>query len=137
MVATKSKDSLAGTFVHSEMVPRRVIKEITETFLTDKIFVFDIDKTNEEKKEFLITFNVRFDEALKFTNFKKKHKNTVTLHRKKSTNTLFTINSLNEMIVQNCDKNPEWSDYKNCCIIMDSEKNLKILKTRLYDLIEF
>lgn len=132
------KDFLVGTFVGVSAVPRRIIKEVSETFVAEKIFVFETE--SELERKFLITFNVTFHEQELFTFFKRKHKNTLTLHRKKASNTLYTLNSLNEMIKLDCsDKTgtPDWSKYQNCCVLTDKEKHLKILKTRLYDLIEF
>lgn len=132
------KDLLVGTFVGMKVVPRKIIKEVTETFSSEKIFIFETE--NDVERKFLITFNVTIFESELFTKFKEKHKNTLTLHRKKASNTLYTINSLNEMIKLDCLENsssPDWSKYRNCCVLTDKEKHLKILKTRLYDLIEF
>jgi hypothetical protein len=134
------KDVLVGTFVETNFVPRRVVKEIVELFETNKIFIFEIE--NNKEKKFLITFNVLPNESEKFSNFKKKYKNTVTLHRKKEKNVLYTINSLNEIIVKqsgqkNSHFNVRWDEYKNSCILIGDNKQLKILKTRLYDVIEY
>lgn len=135
----EKKDILAGTFVRSSMVPRKVIKEVVENFSTEKIFIFEVDDAGEKK--FLITFNVTPDEGLRFTSYKERHKNTVTLHRKKESNTLYTINSLNEIISKQNkseDKqNLDWAEYKNSCVLLGKDKELKVLKTRLYDLIEY
>lgn len=133
---TPKKDILAGTFIKSGMVPRMIVKEIVENFGTNKIFIFDVDDAGEKK--FLITFNVTDGEGDRFTSFKERHRNTITLHRKKDTNTLYTINSLNEMIAQqNNTDNLDWSGYKNSCVLLSKDKQLKVLKTRLYDLIEY
>lgn len=133
------KNILAGTFIKANMVPRNVIREVVENFTTDKVFVFEVDDAGEKK--FLITFNVTADEGSRFTSYKERHKNTVTLHRKKESNTLYTINSLNEIISKQ-DKsdnkqNLDWSEYQNSCVLLGKDKELKVLKTRLYDLIEY
>lgn len=135
----EKKDILAGTFVKSNMVPRRVVKEIVESFSTEKIFIFEVQEAGEKK--FLITFNVSPEEGERFSLYKEKYRNTVTLHRKKDTNTLYTINSLNEIISKQNkleDKqNLDWSAYEDSCVLLGKDKELKVLKTRLYDLIEY
>ena len=53
--------------------------------------------------------------------------NTILVHRKKQTNTLYTINALNELIksLNNgvLDKRfpIEWNDYKNCILLIQTE----------------
>ena len=53
--------------------------------------------------------------------------NTILVHRKKQTNTLYTINALNELIksLNNgvLDKRfpINWKDYKNCILLIQTE----------------
>ena len=53
--------------------------------------------------------------------------NTILVHRKKQTNTLYTINALNELIksLNNgvLDKRfpIEWNDYRNCILLIQTE----------------
>ena len=53
--------------------------------------------------------------------------NTILVHRKKQTNTLYTINALNELIksLNNgvLDKRfpIEWNDYKNCILLIQAD----------------
>jgi hypothetical protein len=53
--------------------------------------------------------------------------NTILVHRKKQTNTLYTINALNELIKSInggvLDKSfvVDWSDYKNCILLIQAE----------------
>lgn len=126
---------LAGTFYEGEELPVSVTREIVEIFHSNQIFIFKI----EDENKFLITFNVNDTE--KFQDFKSKNKNTLQFHRNKESHTLFTINSLNKVIeLQNGGKKDssfkvEWNDYKNCCLVLDNNKNLKILKLTLKDII--
>jgi hypothetical protein len=52
---------------------------------------------------------------------------TILVHRKKQTNTLYTINALNELIMDLnggvLDKRfpINWNDYKNCILLIQSE----------------
>ena len=66
------------------------IRDITKNFkiVFDKIYVLQ----NEEKtKELICTYNVDREEKIDFNAVS----NTISLHRKKITNTLYTINALN------------------------------------------
>jgi hypothetical protein len=53
--------------------------------------------------------------------------NTILVHRKKQTNTLYTINALNELIksLNNgiIDKSfaVNWNDYRNCILLIQTE----------------
>ena len=62
------------------------------TILFDKIYVFN--NTNEPNN-LICTYNVEFE-----TDFMEGIPNTISLHRKKHTNTLYTINALNKIILQ-------------------------------------
>ncbi len=66
---------------------------------------------------------------------------TISLHRKKSTNTLYTINALNLLVTElnggTPDKNYQidWKDYQNT-ILVTAYNNLKIIKTKLDKLVK-
>ena len=67
--------------------------------------------------------------------------NTILVHRKKQTNTLYTINALNELIksLNNgvLDKRfpINWNDYKNC-ILLTQHNQIKQLNTKIHKIIE-
>ena len=67
--------------------------------------------------------------------------NTILVHRKKQTNTLYTINALNELIksLNNgvLDKRfpIEWNDYRNCILLIQTEGFNKI-DTKIRDIIK-
>ena len=66
--------------------------------------------------------------------------NTILVHRKKQTNTLYTINALNELIksLNNgvLDKRfpIEWNHYKNCILLIQTEGFSRI-DTKVKDII--
>lgn len=66
-----------------------------------------------------------------------KIKDTILVHRKKQTNTIFTINSLNQLIKQNnegvLDKEYliSWVDYKNMIILLDKNNNINKMEIKL------
>ena len=60
------------------------------TIMYDKIYVF---QNEEDKNQLVCTYNVEYDD-----NFMEGIPDTISLHRKKQTNTLYTINALNDII---------------------------------------
>jgi len=112
------------------------IRDITKNFkiVFDKIYVLQ----NEEKtKELICTYNVDREEKIDFNAVS----NTISLHRKKITNTLYTINARNELIktinngVLDTNYQIEWDTYKNMILISNKE-GLQKIPTRILKIIE-
>jgi hypothetical protein len=67
--------------------------------------------------------------------------NTILVHRKKESNTLYTINALNELVKEEndgiADKHflIDWSKFRNCIIVTNTVGTKKI-PTRIYEIIE-
>ena len=67
---------------------------------------------------------------------------TILVHRKKQSNTLYTINALNELVKEEnggvLDKNYsiDWDKFKNTIIVTNVEGTKKI-STRIFEVIEF
>ena len=67
---------------------------------------------------------------------------TILVHRKKQSNTLYTINALNELVKEEnngmLDKNfsIDWEKFKNS-IIVTNVSGTKRISTRIYEVIEF
>ena len=98
----------------------------------NKIYVF----INEnDSYQLMCTYNVEEDRENYIEN-----KDTISLHRKKQTNTLYTINALNDVIRSKnkgvLDKSfpIEWSDFKNK-LLLTNEEGLNIIPTRIYTII--
>ena len=68
--------------------------------------------------------------------------NTILVHRKKQSNTLYTINALNELVKEEnngvLDKSfsIDWDKFKNSIIVTNVEGTKKI-STRIFEVIEF
>ena len=99
----------------------------------EKIYVLQ----NENKPhELICTYNVDKSDDIDFN----KVKNTISLHRKKITNTLYTINALNELImdinngVLDTSYQIPWDVYKNMILISNKEGVSKI-PTRILKII--
>ena len=100
-----------------------------------KIYVFQ----NEEKvKELVCTYNVDLEQGSVDYNAVV---NTISLHRKKHSNTLYTINALNECIknLNNGVLDPKfmipWENFKNTLLVTNAE-GLNRIPTRIYKIIK-
>ena len=129
------KTQLLCTFT-TQFNLEQTIRDITKHFkiVFDKIYVLQ----NEEKpKELICTYNVNQDDDIDFNLVK----NTISLHRKKITNTLYTINALNELIklinngVLDTTYQVPWDLYKNM-ILISNKDGLSRIPTRILKIID-
>jgi hypothetical protein len=102
------------------------------TILYSKIFVLESLSTEEYVCTYNIdTFNMEQQSVLP---------NTILLHRKKESNTLYTINALNALIkslnngVLDTNFRINWIDYKNSILLIQSN-DLNIIKTKIHKII--
>ena len=110
-----------------------VLTSIREKYriVYNKIFVL----YSKSQDEYICTYNVDFGNVSTFL------ENTILVHRKKETNTLYTINALNTLIkelnggVLDTSYRVNWSDYRNC-ILLTKGPELKRVNTKLYKIIE-
>ena len=110
-----------------------LIGELRERYniLYNKMFVLEI----VGKDEYVITYNVEQGNVSNIP------ANTILVHRKKDSNTLYTINALNELIkklnggVVDTKFPIEWAHYKNCILLTNSNE-LNQLNTKIYKIIE-
>ena len=97
----------------------------------NKLFVLEI----VGKNEYVVTYNV--DQ----TNLSAIPDNTILVHRKKESNTLYTINALNELIkklnggVVDTKFKIDWKHYNNC-ILLTQHNELTQLNTKIYKILE-
>jgi|TARA_B100000287_G_C20502840_1_gene729797 hypothetical protein len=97
----------------------------------NKIFVLYA----KSQDEYICTYNVDFGNVSNFL------ENTILVHRKKESNTLYTINALNTVIkelnggVLDTSYKINWSDYRNC-ILLTKGSELKRINTKLFRIIE-
>lgn len=131
---------LIGTFVKKPHVPQKILKSIVENFDVDKIFIFSV---NDEKHQRLVTFNISNEQlGEKFLSFKKENKNSLCLHRRKDSNTFYTINSLNKLIqkknngIFDSSFKLDWNEFKNKCLVLDKDGEVKFLETKLAKIID-
>jgi hypothetical protein len=96
-----------------------------------KIFVLE----SEDSDELLCTYNIEVQNSTT-----RVLPNTILLHRKKETNTLYTINSLNLLIkslnegVLDTTFRIDWSDYRNTILLTQGE-DLRKLSTKIHKIV--
>jgi hypothetical protein len=110
------------------------LKEIPRQYklIDNKIFIF----ANENNlRELYLTFNVEKNDL------NNRFKGTISIHRKKQTNTLYTLNAMNKLIADEnngvYDKNFQlsWELYKNS-IILTNDIGVKIVPLKLFSIHE-
>ena len=110
-----------------------LISELTKAYsiMYNKMFVLYVKSTDE----YVVTYNVEQG------NVDSIPLNTILVHRKKETNTLYTINALNDLIkklnggVVDPSYRVNWQHYKNC-ILLTNHNELKQLNTKVYKIVE-
>ena len=97
----------------------------------NKIFVLEA----KEQNEFVVTYNLDLSNVSGFL------ENTILVHRKKVTRTLYTINALNLLIKELnegvLDNNfpVNWDNYKNF-ILLTKDQELRRIDTKLFKVID-
>ena len=110
-----------------------LINELTKSYsiMYNKMFVLYVKSTDE----YVVTYNVEQG------NVESIPVNTILVHRKKETNTLYTINALNDLIkklnggVVDPSYRVNWQHYKNC-ILLTNHNELKQLNTKVFKIVE-
>ena len=123
---------LFATFTQQDLI-EGLINELSSTYniMYKKMFVLFIKSTNE----YVITYNVEQG------NVNTIPENTILVHRKKESNTLYTINALNDLIkkLNNGEIDPtykiEWQNYKNC-VLLTQQGEVKQLNTKIYKIVD-
>jgi|TARA_B110000902_G_scaffold54104_1_gene62880 hypothetical protein len=113
-----------------------VLQEIRETYHIVYNFIYVLQNKGS-LEELFVTYNID-------TSFRTERPldDTILVHRKKQSNTLYTINALNELVKEEnngvLDKKftIDWTKFKNSIIVTNVEGTKKI-STRIFEVIEF
>ena len=101
------------------------------SIIYNKMFVLEI----VGKNEYVIIYNVEQGNVSDIP------ENTILVHRKKESNTLYTINALNELIkklnggVVDTKFPIDWNHYRNC-ILLTQHNELNQLNTKIHKIID-
>ena len=123
---------LFATFTQQNEIDE-LIANLSSTYniMYKKIFVLFVKTTNE----YVVTYNVEQG------NVNSIPANTILVHRKKESNTLYTINVLNDLIkkLNGGEVDPtfkiEWQNYKNC-VLLTQHGDVKQLNTKIYKIVD-
>ena len=110
-----------------------LISDLTKSYsiMYNKMFVLYVKSTDE----YVVTYNVEQG------NVDSIPVNTILVHRKKESNTLYTINALNELIkklnggVVDTRYPVNWQHYRNC-ILLTQHNEIKQLNTKIFKIVE-
>ena len=113
-----------------------IVKKITDAYsiVFNKVYVL---QNENNVNELICTYNVSTENGVDYN----KVTGTISLHRKKYSNTLYTINALNECIknlnngVMDAKFMVPWENFKNMLLITNSE-GLNKINTRIYKIID-
>ena len=111
------------------------LKDILSCYklFSNKIYVFE---NLDDKRELIFSYNI-----LKDYTVKKLLKNTISVHRKKDSNTLYTINALNTLIMEmnngilNKSYQINWNHYENM-ILLTTNGELYKINIELFDIVD-
>jgi len=116
---------------------RRDYKDIVDLVKDNYDVVFNkiyILENVENHRQMMLTYNVNKGSSIHLPH-------TISLHRKKHTNSLYTINAINEIVILlndgSMDKNfpIPWENYRNS-MLLTGDEGLKVIKTKLFKIID-
>lgn len=129
------KTQLLCTFTDKDVL-QDVLQQIRENYKIVYNYIYILqNKTNLD--ELYITYNIDVEFRPN-----KQLPNTILVHRKKQSNTLYTINALNQLIkeenggVLDTSFSLDWDKFKNC-IILTGLQGIRKVPTRIFEKIEF
>ena len=129
------KTQLLASFTTKDNL-ENTVKSITDSYIIvfNKVYVLqNEDNTNE----LICTYNVDVGGGVDYNAVS----GTISLHRKKHSNTLYTINALNECVknlnngVMDAKFVIPWENFKNMLMVTNSE-GLNKINTRIYKIIK-
>lgn len=126
-------NKLFCTFTPKEALENTLAAITTHyTIMYNKVFVLEV----VESDEYICTYNIEPANSSSYI-----LPSTILLHRKKETNTLYTINGLNALIkqVNHGILDPKyivnWPDYRNT-VLLTQGTELKKLHTKIHKIVE-
>lgn len=129
------KTQLLCTFTTKELL-QTTLQNIREVYVIVYNYIYILqNKANLD--ELYVTYNIN-------TDYKPTSPlgDTILIHRKKESNTLYTINALNQLVKEEnggiLDKNfiIDWNKFKNSLILTNTD-GTKRIQTRIFEVIEF
>jgi hypothetical protein len=132
-------DEMAGNKLFCTFIEHNRLDETLNSLTTryailyNKIFVLESPDTDE----LILTYNI----DIVNNNSQNALSNTILLHRKKESNTLYTINALNALIrelnggILDTNYRVNWVDHRNT-ILLTQDGGLRKVHTKIYKIVE-
>ena len=132
-------DEMAGNKLFCTFIEHNRLDETLSSLTTryailyNKIFVLESPDTDE----LILTYNI----DIVNNNSQNALSNTILLHRKKESNTLYTINALNALIrelnggILDTNYRVNWVDHRNT-ILLTQDGGLRKVHTKIYKIVE-
>jgi hypothetical protein len=132
-------DEMAGNKLFCTFIEHNRLDETLSSLTTryailyNKIFVLESPDTDE----LILTYNI----DIVNNNSQNALSNTILLHRKKESNTLYTINALNALIRElnggllDTNYRVNWVDHRNT-ILLTQDGGLRKVHTKIYKIVE-
>ena len=125
-----ASNKLLCTFVPVDEIDP-FIEKLTSRYsiMYNKVFILNV----RDSEEYACTYNLEQPDINNIPD------NTISVHRKKESNTLYTINALNELIkslnggVVDTRFRVNWKHYRNT-ILLTTQGELKFLRTKIYEI---
>jgi hypothetical protein len=115
---------------------QQTLQDIREVYVIVYNYIYVLqDKSNLD--ELFVTYNINTDYRPQ-----RPLEDTILIHRKKESNTLYTINALNQLVKEEnggvLDKSfmVDWQKFRNSIILTNTE-GTKRIQTRIFEVIEF
>ena len=128
------RTQLLCTFAKRETIQETLTKiQSAYEIIFNKIYVFEDVNSPED---LMCTYYV---DPINLGNFVS---NTISLHRKKQTNSLYTINALNAVIrsLNNgvLDKSFQipWDQFRNCMLVTNDKSGYTKIDTKIYEIVD-
>jgi DNA-directed RNA polymerase subunit L len=122
---------LLCTFSRKKQLDETLNEILTKFYDVHKIFVF-VNRNNET--ELYVTFNIDVTKNDIYENY-------ITIHRKKETNTLYSVNALNALIVRlnngvlDTRYKIDWNYFRNV-LLLYKNNDLSTIPISLYEIVE-
>jgi len=113
-----------------------IVEKVTSSYklVFNKIYILE---NTQDSNQLVLTYNITKMDANNIV----PPPSTISVHRKKQTNTIYTINAINKLIEQKnngvLDKSYriDWEELKNCVLVTAYGK-LKVVNTKLLKIID-
>ena len=119
------------TFTNEESFESIIEKVFKYELFSRKIFILKLEPSNE----LVVSYNIVANNSHQFLS------ETIMVHRKKESNTMYTINALNSLIsslnggIVDKEYQINWNHYQNT-LILTNGNGYKIMKTSLFKIVD-